>query len=837
MASIFLTGRTRTISKAQTFTFNAGIIMRPEGGGLNCWMLDRGSGAWAQPYFQIVSISSSTSDSVTTYTWVVRFGATAPQWDGSTQTTVNFITEERTFTASTNSGGGVAWSTFHWTVNGTGAESYDLEEYHTTDLQIAEQVKAATISRSFPNYSYNRVYSRGEISPFEAYSDLPSGVSTITAESSNIYAGFNADDTSILPESQQVLIEAGYGAKAQGASASVTCSVSGFSGSGPSLPTRTGDGGSVSFGQVSCGAGEAPNGVTHPPGRVSSGTFGGMRKFFVTVEMQAYDLGGGAFADDVDVRANIIPWNTSSPPETDPNIAFVVSNGVGQSAKMEYGGFTQAANVGGSSFFDTDVVNAAPGLVFVTPPGTYGLGNAFAVAHYLPQRWSALRLSKPMQKRYNGSPWSSSAWTVQTGGTVTTTTAPNALRIQGRTAGTTSFFNFAGGGSGYRYVTCRLRSVGSAQVPVEYQGGSGGAKSVFLTGADGEWVERRVDLVADYLLAATTPIVRADDYKFLLSFTPSFVIPARMAGAPPITIEIEWIDGVSDTGSVMIRSLGQSSANQFLAGYADGADSISVSTATPSGTIENFAVAIGNQNRGWAGLDLTPDMGTEPADPVPAVWFRTGKRSFVYLGGGGFEPTGTGSISTFRDVAFNEQMDLEAVAFAYGLQLYPGCGDILQEQGGGYGSETTLRFRQIFGADVAGVLAKPGARAELLLASDDSPRGEGIRTANGFFVTGEPFGVGGQTAAPRRPGNSLINHKLRVGSRVSPTFGMRQRSRVYALATGEQIVKWLSMDASATGRLVQATTNAAGKIVLRVPVGFGVASWAETETPLSGSRP
>lgn len=73
---------------------------------------------------------------------------------------------------------------------------------------------------------------------------------------------------------------------------------------------------------------------------------------------------------------------------------------------------------------------------------------------------------------------------------------------------------------------------------------------------------------------------------------------------------------------------------------------------------------------------------------------------------------------------------------------------------------------------------------------------------------------------------------------ITPWNRRRVRGAFRVVVTVFTLLRWLSMDASATGRLVQAGVDAeTGEIILRYPVGFGVGMWAETPTGITGERP
>ncbi|MES2463021.1 MAG: hypothetical protein V4671_20745 [Armatimonadota bacterium] len=72
---------------------------------------------------------------------------------------------------------------------------------------------------------------------------------------------------------------------------------------------------------------------------------------------------------------------------------------------------------------------------------------------------------------------------------------------------------------------------------------------------------------------------------------------------------------------------------------------------------------------------------------------------------------------------------------------------------------------------------------------------------------------------------------------ISPTWYRQGHGYWFPYLGQDRSPFWLSMDESATGRLVQAVTDDDGEIFLRFPVGYGVGTWAEVATGITGERP
>ncbi len=352
---------------------------------------------------------------------------------------------------------------------------------------------------------------------------------------------------------------------------------------------------------------------------------------------------------------------------------------------------------------------------------------------------------------------------------------------------------------GYRYIIIRYRSVGSARIDAKFSNRPLGIVDTWklTTGDDGEWIEKRIDLLTPETTTrtpGTTPQMwDVPPAGVPLTIDPLFTIPRGK------TVEIAWVDGVADSSHVTVRALQRvvvpaipylPGDDQLLMGYTDGVLTLDMATYYPDVvSATKFCTEINKTTKktGWSAVDLAPKVPIPAGNTVNSSYYRKNDKAAWLLHAEGLKETG-GGVSVYRDVAGAATLSMQPVLAS--VSVYPGCGDVIKA--GAYGSTTKVTFRQILGSEAAGIVTNAGddERVELRLLAPDQDRGDDTPDgANGFFATGSPFGRGGTGAVGYRPGNQSASHIIRlVGGKTPPPQVIKdlyQRQRLHLRFYGQ----------------------------------------------------
>jgi len=421
--------------------------------------------------------------------------------------------------------------------------------------------------------------------------------------------------------------------------------------------------------------------------------------------------------------------------------------------------------------------------------------DAWFLAHYTAQTWPVFTLQQAAIRRLYGngdtlgSPTVAAGrawvigitdwWPIQNQGPTMSVVA-GIFRLVGDATRTTYMTDErATGAMGYRYLRVRLRCVGGDKKVLTLGtlavGNAGAGRNRFLLtcGADGEWVEREIDLLVPSVPASTADAATVVHYQSIpIPFDLQIEVP------PGCTFEIAHIDGFRKFASqVTVRALTKmlNFAQQLIMGYTDGLYTLrevglhdyggpNLVDYTTVDVIERI-----NANEpfnGWSATDLCPRSGTnrpitKTGDTLDSKYFRDSNTMIFNLQSRGI--MGDGSV--YRDQPTG--MPIKAQVAPFQVKWFPGCGDIMGA--GAYSSSTTLLFRQYFGAEFAGIVLNADGTTPVTLTQKSTGANRGSilpRATDGFFVTPPPFTkdlAGSNNSHPGEPDT----HILRLGTDVT----------------------------------------------------------------------
>ena len=341
--------------------------------------------------------------------------------------------------------------------------------------------------------------------------------------------------------------------------------------------------------------------------------------------------------------------------------------------------------------------------------------------------------------------------------------------------------------NGYRRYRIRIRSVGSANQPFspvfcDASTGSGSTEpksdlffGILSTGADGEWVERTIDLLN--LPANSAPFTQP--YAARSAFAPEhpltgFRLDSLAAGK---TYELQFVRGeriaeslinVWGGAAILTDDPFQSQNLHILHGLTDGMVSLNVPSklsSAPGFHVIKIAQMIDLINAqpwtGWRATDLNPPTAGRDARATANTLTLDDYHDSTGMPASFLECTGLRpdfSLALDLNVTAStagSSYVLKASYQALSVTLYPGCGDAMG--GGGYSVSSSLDFRRCFGSQVFGVVVGSSGSGKIQVkdtAAAVAIRGEGAVRSSGSYTTNAPsmpdraLGSGGGSNPP-----------------------------------------------------------------------------------------
>jgi len=389
---------------------------------------------------------------------------------------------------------------------------------------------------------------------------------------------------------------------------------------------------------------------------------------------------------------------------------------------------------------------------------------------------------------------------------------------------------------GYRYLTVRFRTVGAANKAIRFFDLVGPSVT---SGADGEWVEVDIDAMAgntwrrrEFINQPGPPTTLYQDFNVL--------VPAGCV------TEIEWIKGHRDNPT-RLSIFGNTEGGTFtlarMHAFTDGMETLSLAPGVSGaglGTIALVAAAV-NDRQGWTGWSMAAlDTGSK--------YYSQGVGAAHLESGGDFRgvpsaldlalaPSGTlnvrhvapavspTALGTPAEGADDSDADPDDERLYHYIVCLP--------QGG-------LAAASLFG----GADKIAAATVEAHLESDSSSRGDGTPGADGFAALGAPYLRSRHDDATRDHRFSVTGSGL-TAAPLTPSSAVDGADYVYPAPWMQRlhwpwrlfgIFEWLSMDVSATGRLVRVGT-VDENIAIAFSSDYPGQEWSDEDTGIPGETP
>ena len=897
-----LSGRQRTIKKTVTFSVQGKLNFSSGGTNINYWFVDFSACGFTSGTPDLFAIKPGIRN-VTYFTFrdaALNYLYTEYEFEYGVYYGSTFILmgTRRTGHAFETAPPGTAfsdpsvWEQLSWSASGTrtiqGVLSEGFTDYgdfveHIPPGESADEVtviQGQTFTRSIAAVSPGTDWrNRPTTTDLQAYSAFTAagGVAAHYAKSSNAYAGTPA------PGVSQASIDdfnANSTLYAAGCSATWNATYDNTGGANPGLNSPPG-GWSVSNGggSVSWATSTATAPSDHTSQNTAQGIPGGTSQQTLVMNMALRRLKVlETVTQELRLLAGPVPLAVNA---GDPVIARTMTAGAHTYSRVRYGYTLQGIVTQGATNVNQTLTNIPAGagnsaflhmaVRFVDEVGTdmTAPSSLTAEARYFAayptigltgQGFDAIRLDRVAAADIEASPFTIGGATGWAGSGVTVTETGGKLRaVVGGSVGGMQRINGVTSGAllGWRYLTFRIRSVGSANKTMSVTFGQL-QNRVLTTGADGVWVELALDIFSPLpsqwqgTFPASTPLSMAfSNMSVSTTFEIDFV---RGSATKPSIVTV--LSPFNFAGTFTGQSVGG------LHAFTDGILSLNTNlwrTTGNSRTIAQVAASVNALNAvaiknftGWTATDLAP-RGSGVALPVTAVtiplsdWLHSDRESW-WLEGSGVRRDNT----TFLDKeATGDTLTMKAFPVWFSVAVYPGAGDVMSGTGA-YNSTTTIDFKGMIGAQAAATLIGDESSPDIEARdyATNALRGVGV-AANGWAATQEPFiesrtgtGVVPVTAVAladnsgelRYRGNAGVNGLVFTGS---PIYTYRRyferRERFF---TGWILASafWQSVDTAGDGRFLRVGASGTS-LKMEAALNPDGQTWGRRKTIAIGARP